>query len=164
MVLKVDLDDGAYLADVGFGLSPTGPLLLKPDIEQQTPHEPFRLLKDGDQFTLQCKLKGAWTSFYRFDLHAQEPIDYEVANHFVSTWPTSHFINGLIAARAGPDRRYGLRNNRLSIHTLSGEGEQRVLESAAEMRAALHELFGIEVPEPERFDATVARLNLLAPA
>jgi len=161
MILRVELEQGTYLADVGFGMSPTAPLRLAPDIEQQTPHEPFRLLKDGDQFTLQCQLIGRWQSFYRFDLVEQEPIDYEVANHYVSTWPTSHFVTSLIAARATPDRRYGLRNNRLSIHALNGESEQRVLTSAAEMRDALGDLFGIAVPDVALFDATVARLDLL---
>jgi N-hydroxyarylamine O-acetyltransferase len=161
MVLRVELEQGTYLVDVGFGMSPTAPLRLEPDIEQETPHEPFRLLKDGDRFTLQCKLIGRWQSFCRFDLNEQEPIDYEVANHYVSTWPTSHFVTSLIAARTTPDGRYGLRNNRLSIHRLKRESEHRVLTSAAEIRGVLGDLFGIAVPDEALFDATVARLNLL---
>jgi N-hydroxyarylamine O-acetyltransferase len=159
MVLKVELEDGPYLADVGFGMSPTGPLRLVPDVEQRTPHEPFRLLRDGEPFTLQCKLKGEWASFYRFELHAQEPIDYEVANHYVSTWPTSHFVTSLIAARAAADRRYGLRNNRLSMHALDGTDEQRMLSSAAEVSAALRDVFGIEVPDEAAFAAKLTRLG-----
>src|ERR1700741_296703 len=39
MVLRVDLPEGAFLADVGFGnLAPTAPLALSPNIEQETPH------------------------------------------------------------------------------------------------------------------------------
>ncbi|HEY1385644.1 MAG TPA: arylamine N-acetyltransferase [Dongiaceae bacterium] len=159
MVLRVELEDGPYLADVGFGMSPTGPLRLQSDIEQRTPHEPFRLLRDGEQFTLQCKLLDKWASFYRFELHPQEPIDYEVANHYVSTWPTSHFVNSLIAARAIPEGRYGLRDNRLSIHRMGGASEQRVLASTAEVNATLRELFGIVVPDEAAFAAKLARLN-----
>jgi len=159
MILRVALDEGIYIADVGFGLSPTGPLRLEPDIEQETPHETFRLLKEGEQFTLQARLAGRWLSFYRFDTQPQEDVDYEVANHYVSTLPTSHFLNTLIAARATPDRRYGLRGNQLSIRPLDGEPEQRALGSAAEIRATLDELFGIDVPEPARFDETVTRLK-----
>jgi N-hydroxyarylamine O-acetyltransferase len=159
MVLRVELEDGPYLADVGFGMSPTGPLRFQPDIEQRTPHEPFRLLRDGEQFTLQCKLLDKWASFYRFELHPQEPIDYEVANHYVSTWPTSHFVNSLIAARAIPEGRYGLRDNRLSIHRMGGASEQRVLASTAEVNATLRELFGIVVPDEAAFAAKLARLN-----
>lgn len=161
MVLRVRLDEGIYLADVGFGMSPTAPLRLVPDIEQQTPHESFRLLNEDGHFTLQCKLAGRWQSFYRFDEQQQAPVDYEVANYYVSTWPTSHFVRSLIAARATQDGRHGLRNNKLSTHRINGESEHRVLTSAAEMRAALGDVFGVIVPEPARFDETVARLNLL---
>ena len=38
MLLQVDLPEGPYLADVGFGnLAPTSALLLKPGVEQNTP-------------------------------------------------------------------------------------------------------------------------------
>lgn len=164
MVLRVELEEGTYIADVGFGMSPTAPLRLAPDIVQETPHESFRLLKSDGHYTLQCQLKGEWTPFYVFDLQEQAPIDYQVANHYVSTWPTSHFVTSLIAARATADGRYGLRNNRLSIHRRNRASEQRVLTSAAEIRTALGDLFGIDVPDRQRFDTTVARLNLLAPA
>lgn len=162
MILRVELDEGIHLADVGFGNSPTAPLRLVADVEQQTPHESFRLVKNDGVYILQCNLKGQWTSFYMFDLQEQAPVDYQVANHYVSTWPTSHFVTSLIAARAMPDGRLGLRNNRLSIHKRTGESEQRVLASAAEMRMALDDLFGVVVPDPVRFDSTVERLNLLA--
>ncbi len=159
MVLRVVLDEGIHLADVGFGMSPTAPLRLVPDIEQQTPHESFRLLRSDGDFTLQCKLTGAWTSFYVFDLQAQAPVDYQVANHYVSTWPSSHFVQSLIAARATPDGRHGLRNNRLSIHRLAGASEQRVLSNAIEVSAALRDLFGVVVPDERAFAAALARLN-----
>ncbi|WP_119302942.1 arylamine N-acetyltransferase family protein [Dongia deserti] len=159
MVLRVVLEEGIYLADVGFGMSPTAPLRLEPEIEQQTPHEPFRLLQGDGHFTLQCKLKDEWTSFYRFDLQEQALIDYQVANYYVSTWPTSHFVQSLIAARATPEGRYGLRNNRLSLHRMGGESEQRILNSAEEVCAALHDVFGIVVPDERAFAAALARLN-----
>ncbi|HKP23897.1 MAG TPA: arylamine N-acetyltransferase [Dongiaceae bacterium] len=159
MVLKVDLDEGTYIADVGFGMSPTAPLRLVPDIAQETPHESFRLLDKDGLYTLQCDLKGHWTSFYLFDLQEQAPIDYQVANHYVSTWPTSHFVTSLIAARATADGRYGLRNNKLSIHQRSVEREQRVLTSAAEISTVLKDLFGVVVPDESAFAARLARLD-----
>jgi N-hydroxyarylamine O-acetyltransferase len=159
MVLRVALDEGIYIADVGFGMSPTAPLRLEAGIEQRTPHEPFRLLQSDGHFTLQCKLKDEWTSFYQFDLQEQAPVDYQVANHYVSTWPSSHFVQSLIAARATPEGRYGLRNNRLSIHRLNGESEHRVLANAAEVSAVLGDLFGVVVPDEQAFAAALARLN-----
>jgi N-hydroxyarylamine O-acetyltransferase len=41
MLLQVNLPEGPYLADVGFGnLAPTAALFLRPGVEQETPHEP----------------------------------------------------------------------------------------------------------------------------
>jgi N-hydroxyarylamine O-acetyltransferase len=159
MIVRVELEEGTYLADVGFGNSPTAPLRLAPDIVQETPHESFRLLEKGGVYTLQCNLKGQWMSFYQFDLQEQAPVDYQVANHYVSTWPTSHFVTSLIAARATADGRYGLRNNRLSIHRMKGESEQRTLTSAAEISAALKDLFGVVVPDEPAFAVKLARLD-----
>ena len=160
MVLKVELEEGTHIADVGFGMSPTAPLRLVPDIAQETPHESFRLLESDGVYTLQCNLKGhQWTSFYLFDLQEQAPVDYQVANHYVSTWPTSHFVTSLIAARATADGRCGLRNNRLSIHRMNGESDQRVLTSAAEISTVLKDLFGVVVPDEAAFAAKLARLD-----
>src|SRR4051812_12177646 len=60
MLLRVDVGDEPYIADVGFGGQVlTGPLRLEPDTEQATPHEPFRLLRAGEGFVLQSRVRGA---------------------------------------------------------------------------------------------------------
>lgn len=159
MLLRVDLDDGVYLADVGFGgQSPTGPLRLEPDAEQETPHEPFRLLQAGEEFVLQARIRGAWKPLYRFDLREHHLIDYEVSNWFVSTHPGSHFVTGLLAARAAAGCRYTLLNNELAVHELGGGTGRRVLTSAAELREVLEGPLRLTLPEVPELDATLARL------
>jgi N-hydroxyarylamine O-acetyltransferase len=60
MLLQVELPEGPYLADVGFGnLAPTSALLLRPGIEQETPHEPMRFIDVGGELTLQAKTPGS---------------------------------------------------------------------------------------------------------
>src|SRR5882724_291603 len=66
MLLQVDMAEGPYLADVGFGnLAPTSALLLKPGVEQDTPHEPMRFIDVGGELTLQAKLSNSWEHIYR---------------------------------------------------------------------------------------------------
>ena len=66
MVLRVDLPEGPFLADVGFGnLAPTAPLRLSPLIEQQTPHETMRFIAMEGELTLQSKLGNRWEHIYR---------------------------------------------------------------------------------------------------
>src|SRR5574337_1757624 len=49
MLLRVEVDGRPWLADVGFGgNTPTGPLEFVPDVEQATPHEPFRLIRRSE--------------------------------------------------------------------------------------------------------------------
>jgi N-hydroxyarylamine O-acetyltransferase len=158
MLLRIDLDDGVYIADVGFGgQTLTGPLRLVPDIEQPTPHEAFRLIQSGGDFVLQSLIENGWRSLYRFDLQRQHPIDYEAPNWFVSTHPGSIFRTTLRAARPFEGGRYALLNNQLAVHRLGKETERRSLTSVAEIRRALEELFLLLLPEGDELDAALAR-------
>ena len=134
-------------------------MLLDSAAEQETPHEPFQVLKNGDGYVLQFKVRGAWTRLYRFDLSEQLMPDHEQGNWFVSTHPKSIFVNGLLAARAEPDRRYALGNNELSVHRLNGETEKRTLRSVAEMRDVLTDLFKLRLADLDGLDSALARLT-----
>lgn len=159
MLLRIDLDGQPHLTDVGFGgLTLTGPLRLEEDIEQATPHEPFRLVKMGEEFEMQARLGETWRRLYQFSLQEQLQADYECANWYVSTHPTSRFVNGLIAARPARDRRYALFNNEFSVHHLGGHSEKRTLTSTAEMRDALEGPLNVKLPESPELDTALRRL------
>ena len=69
MVLLVSLPDGEYIADVGFGgLTLTAPLKLEPDLEQETPHGWYRIVRVGGEFQLQARLDRQWVAMYQFSL------------------------------------------------------------------------------------------------
>ncbi|WP_017297133.1 arylamine N-acetyltransferase family protein [Nodosilinea nodulosa] len=152
MVLLVDLDGEPYIADVGFGgLTLTAPLRLIPDLEQETPHEPFRLVQADGFWVLQAQIAEAWKPLYQFDLQPQYACDYGVSNWHVSTHPNSIFVTGLMAARVDPARRYGLRNTELATHSLSGQTEKRQLTSSEQLEAVLTETFQLRLPENRDF-------------
>ncbi len=151
MLLRVDLAEGAFVADVGFGgLTPTAPLALEARGDQATPHEPYRLVEHGGEFGLEVRLGAAWSSLYRFSLQPQLPVDYQVANWFTSTHPQSLFVRHLIASRAGKDRRYALFNNRLTLRRRDGASERRVLQGVVEFGEVLARDFGIDLPAQDR--------------
>lgn len=160
MLLRLDLEEKPYIVDVGFGGStPTGVLRLEPEVEQATPHESFRFITIGKEiFMMQAKIREEWQSLYRFDLQEQYLVDYEVSNWYISNHPDSHFIKNLIAARPERGRRYTLYNNELTVHHLAGETERRTLNSAAEVRATLEEIFRVILPEAPELDAALQRL------
>jgi N-hydroxyarylamine O-acetyltransferase len=159
MLLLVDLDDRAYIADVGFGAQTlTRPLRLQQGIVQATPHEPFRLVRSGSDFVMQTFIREEWRTLYRFDLQEQFLPDYEVSNWYLSTHPDSHFVRGLTVARPEATRRYALRDTELTVHHLSGETERRRLASTADLRATLEDLFLLALPDVPELRATLDRL------
>ncbi len=144
MLLRVDLAEGPYLADVGFGgPTPTAPLALQAGNEQATPHGSFRLVAAGGEFDLEARLGEAWASLYRFSPQEQLAVDYEVANWFTSTHPNSLFVNHLIAARLDPVARYTLFNNKFTVRNRDGTTERRILDDVAEFGEVLARYFGI---------------------
>jgi N-hydroxyarylamine O-acetyltransferase len=167
MLLRVEIPGGEspaandvpYLADVGFGgLTLTGPLRLVPDVEQSTPHEPFRLLQVDGHWVMEGLVAGTWRPLYRFTLEPQQQVDYEVTNWYLGNHPESRFVNNLIAARTEPGRRHALLNAALALHELHGPTTRRTLTTARELREVLESVFDISVPDGAEVDAALARV------
>ena len=158
MLLFVQLGEGGYMSDVGFGgLTLTGPLRLEPDVEQTTPHETFRIRRDAREFVVEARLRGEWRPLYRFDLQEQREIDIDVLSFYISMHPESSFRSRLMAGLVAEDRRFALRDRELSVYQRDGRKEQRELGSVSELRATLGRVFGIRLPEREDVDAVLAR-------
>ena len=152
MMLLVETPDETWLADVGFcSMTLSAPLLFDTGREQATPHETFRIdvIERGD-FLLQVKLGDAWKPIYRFDLEPQFPADYAMANHYVSTFPESIFLNHLIVARVMPGERRILFDATLTRRgKASGFEAKRELRTAAELRGVLQDVFGLALADNE---------------
>ncbi len=159
MVLLVEIGTGLYLADVGFGgLTPTAPLTLHAEVEQATPHETFRVLREGAEFAVEARVRDQWKRLYRFDLQEQQPVDIELLNHYVVSHAESPMIGRLVAARAAPDRRFGLANGVLREYRPDGTSDQRRMGSVAELREVLRTTFGIEAPTGSPSDIALERV------
>lgn len=150
MLLRVDLADGPYLADVGFGacLLET-PLQLRADLERRTAMGTFRLTHPDGMFLLSAKQPEGWRNMYCFNLEPQLPSDYELGNWYTSTHPKVPFTNMLIMERLTGDKRFKLVNRRFMIETRDGEVSlERELGSAAELGQLLDETFNVSPPAP----------------
>jgi N-hydroxyarylamine O-acetyltransferase len=148
MLLRIDLAEGPYIADVGFGTAVTAPLALAAWREQATPHELFRLVPADDEFDLQVRFAGTWTDLYRLSLHEQMPVDYEAMNWYTSTYPESLFVRNLIATRPAAGCRRTLFNDKFTIRHCDGKAERRTLRDDAEFGEVLDRYFGIALPDP----------------
>jgi N-hydroxyarylamine O-acetyltransferase len=151
MLLRVVLPEGDFLADVGFGgLTLTVPLRLETGPEQQTPHEPHRLVENDGEIELQARLDGDWTRLYHFLPLPQLPVDYEAANWFTATHPESLFTNHLLMARPEPDRRYALFDRDFTLRYRDGRVERQRLTDAADLADVLTRCFRIAPSAAER--------------
>lgn len=159
MLLLIELDGISYISDVGFGgMSPTSPLLIQTDIVQTTPHEPYRLVDQGNYYRLEAKVKEAWKPLYKFHLEEHFEADYEVMNWYTSCHPSSHFTNTLIAARAVPGGRFALRNLQLSRHYLDQDSEQTELKSRQEVIEVLQDIFLLDISPLEKLQKQIDQL------
>ncbi|MGZ3275814.1 MAG: arylamine N-acetyltransferase family protein [Caulobacteraceae bacterium] len=148
MALLVSLPEGPFVADVGFGgMTMSAPLALQAGAVQQTPHEPFRLTRAGeDAYDLQAEVGDGWRTLYRFDLAPQLPVDYEPLNWSAATHPASPFPSHLMAARAEPHRRLALFDARFTVRERDRPPVERTLGSLGELGAVLSQDFGVTLP------------------
>lgn len=147
-VLRVTIDGAPWLADVGFGSAvPTAPLRMDMNEAQPTRHETFRIVRMGPQWLLQALVADVWKPVYSVASDPWLDGQYEMANWFTSTHPSSHFRHRLIVTRTTPEARHILADGRLTIRHADGRAEKRFL-TADEIMGALESVFLLPV-EPE---------------
>jgi N-hydroxyarylamine O-acetyltransferase len=150
MLLVVKLSQGAFLCDVGFGGEGLFyPVPMNGESNQQFLWS-YRVREEGRLRVLQSQHQGAWTDLYAFDPAGCEPIDFEVANWFTSTYPQSRFVLTLTAQLPLPEARYILRNRTYVID----RGEQqdtRELQNKVELLQILDRVFGLSFPPDAPF-------------
>ena len=147
MTLRVDLDDGPWLADVGFGGHTfAAPIRLTPDAEQTVHASTLRLVPHGAALTLQTRLADGWRDLYRFRDEAQSAADYQVYNWHTSAYPSSMFRSYLIAERLTPERRISLINSKLTERFADGRVVEQAVETPGALMRVLTEELGVEPP------------------
>jgi len=155
MVLMVHAGDEGRLADVGFG----GGSILR-----SLPMEPgpvvdqfgwrFRLVDDDGARVVRTLRPRGWIDLYAFTFEPQYPVDYEMANHFTSTHPSSPFTRTLTAQLCAPERSLILRGRKLIEETPTDETASEVRDE--ELLDVLAERFTLSFPPGTRFDASRA--------
>lgn len=147
MVLRIDIGNEPWVADVGFGsVTLIAPLRLTAGNAQPTQLGTFRLA-DASHEALYLEVQArdeSWARVYRFDLHPVEWIDYETSNWYTSTSPDSVFASNLIVCRVLPETRLTLLNDQLNERAADGQiiGERQLL-SADELAACLRDQFDL---------------------
>ena len=155
MTLRVEADGERWLADVGFG---AGSILRSIPIEPGRDVDQFgwrfRLVDEWESRVLQARRPNGWADLYVFTFEPQHAVDYELANHYTSTHPSSPFTRTLTAQLSAPERSLILRGRKLIEETPVGQSVSEIGED--ELLGVLAERFTLVVPPGTRFDAVRA--------
>ncbi len=150
MCLVVEGGGGRWLADVGFGSQTLRtPLPWVDGAADEQDGWPYRLVRSMETWRLQSRNGDGWFDLYLIDESPQHLVDFEVANHFTATHPSSPFVGRLIAQHRGPGARLGLIDTELTTTCPGGAGTSRRVR-AGEVPAILVRDFGIRLTAAER--------------
>ena len=147
MIVTVELAEGTYVCDPGFGsLAPDVPLPLvdTPPAEDAT----HWMVRDDRRWTMRVRrdadVVDAWTT----TLEVDGEIDFVVGNHYVATHPASGFRQRLMLRALTPRGRVGVMNRDVTFRE-DGEVRTEQLADRKALRALLREHFGFDLPEVE---------------
>lgn len=154
MLVRVTLDGRDWLADAGMGsLSLTAPLVMTPDLEQDTPHDRRRLVRRDDHLVQQVLFAGTWQDVNLFRPEPAAAPDLEAGNWYSHTHPQAHFRNNLMVARATAGGRRTLLNREFTERARDGSTAKREITSPDELLTVLAAQFDLHFPAGTRFGA-----------
>lgn len=153
MTLRVHADGGVWLADVGFGNSPPGPLSLD-TLRSGGPQELDGWIYEvvpGDRegtWKLRELQAGEWVTLYRWEDQPAYPADVVMSNHYTATYPESWFTWQPIVVRHDPDALHAVVGRGYTI-TRPGHVKTRRTLTDEEFAAVLSEVFGLTFTDGE---------------
>ncbi len=156
LTLRVTAGSGCWLADVGFGSSPPGPLSLSGPRAGRGPQELdgwiYEIVPDQDAagtWKLRELQDRAWVTLYRFEDQRVYLADVVMSNHYTATYPESWFTWQPIIVRRDPDAIHSIVGRGYTI-TRPGHVKTRRTLSDEEFAAALTDVFGLPLTDAER--------------
>jgi len=110
MLLRVDVDERPWIADVGFGgQTPLEPMPLEDGVRVRQHGVEYSLQRDAHHWMLTMHCDGESEEMYEFSGAPHTAADVEMANWYTSTHPESIFRNTLTIQRVTPEERLILR-------------------------------------------------------
>ena len=148
MLLTLPLDGRTFVLDPGFGgHAPLVPVPLEADAHDG--NDLHRIVRLAGEWTLEAHIDGTWLPLWSSTIEPAEPVDFVMANHFVSTFPASPFVTSLMLRAITPAARVSVMNRALT-RRCGGREEKQVIASRAALRGLLVEDFGFDLPDVEQ--------------
>jgi N-hydroxyarylamine O-acetyltransferase len=107
-----------------------------------------RLVRRDGEWVLEGLVNGAMAPLWTSPLEPQFPVDFALANHYVSTSRDSRFATHLLVRAITPAGRVSAMNRDVTV-LRDGVAEKSQLSDRAALRALLAAHFGFDLPEVE---------------
>ena len=119
----------AFVLDPGFGgHAPLVPVPLDGE-DVRDGRDVHRMVRQGHEWVLEACIDGDRTALWSSTVEPAEPVDFVMANHFVSTFPTSPFVTRLMLRAITPTVRVSVMNRDVTRRRDGGE-RRSVIETA----------------------------------
>ena len=105
----------------------------------------YRIVEESAVRVLQIRRPDGWRDLYAFTFDEALPIDFEVANHYTSTWPESPFVTTLTAQLSLPGERRILRGRTFTVRRGGIETTHDIEDH--DLLSLLRENFGLDLPD-----------------
>jgi N-hydroxyarylamine O-acetyltransferase len=149
MFLTVDVHGERFVVDPGFGgHTALVPVPLRDGAEVRDGHDRHRMVLREGEWVLEAEIDGTMTALWTATLEPQLPIDFQLANHWVSTAAASPFVNRLMLRALTRDGRTSVMNRDVTIVS-GGQTEKYQLADRRALRALLGQHFGFDLPDVE---------------
>jgi len=156
LLLRVETDGEAWHLDVGFGGDGLlDPIPFGPGGDYEQAGWRYRVVEDGRELVLQMRVGDGWADQYGFVVEEAPAVDIETSSWFVSTWPNSPFVTGLIVGGQVPGvhRRLMVRGG--ATYAESTPDSEKVteleLEDVPEVLASRFGINGVTLAADGRF-------------
>lgn len=140
LAILVDLPEGRFLTDVGFGDFSLNPLKLELGLLQTDPCGLFMMDQYNGYLRFQKKEEGKWIPQYIFTETARDFHEFEQMCHYMQVHPDSHFRKQRMITRATPDGRITLTDKKLK-RTIDGHIEEILIPNLEAFNEALGQYF-----------------------
>ena len=148
MFLKVPLAEGDFVVDPGFGaLAARFPVPLA-ECAQPAADASHWMVRDGGYWVLRARIGAKVVDAWVSTLDLDNPIDFEVGNHFTSTWPASPFVNRMMLRAFTADGGVSVMNRDVT-HTRGDASRHLQLAGRSALRELLVQHFGFDLPQVE---------------
>lgn len=150
MFLTVRLPQGTFVVDPGFGaLAPRVPVPLTENVQARIEREAHWMARDAGLWVLRTRTAEKVVDCWVSPLDGDNPVDFEMGNHFTATYPASPFVNRIMLRALTPDGRIGVMNRDVTVWRDNVPQAMQLADRKA-LRALLAEHFGFDLPEVER--------------